>query len=133
MMSLLGLTACVNNGKTSSIPNMSKVLVAYFSCTSTTEEIAKNIKALTNGTLYEIVPQVPYTADDLKYYTNCRADREQADISARPAINGSVENFEEYDIIFLGYPIWYGQAPRIISTFLESYDFSNKKIIPFFT
>lgn len=76
---------------------------------------------------------MPYTEDDLKYYTDCRADREQADPSARPAINGSVENMEKYDVVFLGYPIWHGQAPRIISTFLESYDFADKTIVPFCT
>ncbi|MDE7215268.1 MAG: aldo/keto reductase, partial [Clostridia bacterium] len=111
----------------------SDVLIAYFSCTNTTESIAKLIGTETKGTLYEIVPQTPYTAEDLKYYTNGRADREQDDPSARPAINGSVENMEQYDVIFLGYPIWHGQAPRIISTFLESYDFSGKTIVPFCT
>ena len=69
----------------------------------------------------------------MAYYTNCRADREQKDNSARPAISGTVENMEDYKIIFVGYPIWHGQAPRIISTFLESYDFSGKTIIPFCT
>lgn len=109
------------------------ILVVYFSCTNTTEKIAEYIEAKTKGTLYEIVPKTPYTADDLKYYTDCRADREQADISARPAIEGGVENMEKYGVIFIGYPIWHGQAPRIISTFLESYDFSGKTIIPFCT
>ena len=111
----------------------SDVLIAYFSCTNTTESIAKLIGTETKGTLYEIVPEVPYTADDLKYYTNGRADKEQADPSARPAINGSVANMEKFGVVFIGYPIWHGQAPRIISTFLESYDFSGKKIVPFCT
>ncbi len=79
------------------------------------------------------MPEVPYTETDLAYYTNGRADQEQNDPSARPAIAGKVENMEEYDTIILGYPIWHGQAPRIISTFLESYDFSEKTIIPFCT
>ena len=109
------------------------ILIAYFSCTNTTEDIAEHIQKETKGTLYEIVPEVPYTADDLKYYTNGRADKEQADPSARPAIDESVENMEKYDVVFLGYPIWHGQAPRIISTFLESYDFSGKTIVPFCT
>lgn len=111
----------------------SRTLIVYFSCTNTTEAIAKHIEAVTKGALYKIVPEVPYTEADLKYYTNGRADREQADSNARPAINGSVENIEKYDVIFLGYPIWHGQAPRIISTFLESYDFAGKTIIPFCT
>lgn len=75
----------------------------------------------------------PYTEADLAYYTNCRADQEQNNPSVRPEISGSVENMENYDIIVLGYPIWHGQAPRIISTFLESYDFSGKTVIPFCT
>lgn len=111
----------------------SDVLIAYFSCTNTTEGIAKHIEAETKGTLYKIVPEVPYTADDLKYYTNCRADKEQADSNARPAIDGKVSDMHKYKVVFLGYPIWHGQAPRIISTFLESYDFSGKKVIPFCT
>lgn len=125
----------VRNGKTVGETNSasSGVLVAYFSCTNTTEGIAKHIQAETKGALYEIVPEAPYTEDDLKYYTNCRADREQADSTARPAINGSVESMEKYGVVFIGYPIWHGQAPRIISTFLESYDFSGKTIIPFCT
>ena len=96
-------------------------------------KIAEYIEAETKGTLYKIVPEIPYLADDLKYYTDCRADREQADPSARPAVSGTVENMKDYDVVFLGYPIWHGQAPRIISTFLESYDFAGKRIIPFCT
>ncbi len=111
----------------------SRVLVAYFSCTGTTEQIAGWVAASTGADLYEIVPEAPYTEADLAYYTGGRADKEQADSSARPAISGSVENMAQYDVIFLGYPIWHGQAPRIISTFLESYDFSGMTIIPFCT
>lgn len=141
VMALFGLTACGNNnvnsgnnGGTNPPPtSSSSILVAYFSCTNTTEAIAKHIQAETKGTLYEIEPEIPYTADDLKYYTGSRADQEQADPSARPAINGSVENMGKYDVIFLGYPIWHGEAPRIISTFLENYDFSGKTIVPFCT
>lgn len=115
------------------IATTSEILIVYFSCTNTTEAIAKHIEAETKGALYEIVAEVPYTEEDLKYYTNGRADKEQADSTARPAISGSVENFDKYDVVFLGYPIWHGQAPRIIYTFLESYDFSGKMIIPFCT
>lgn len=114
-------------------PAKSDILVAYFSCTNTTEGIAEIIADETGGTLYEIVAADPYTEDDLKYYTNGRADKEQADSSCRPAISGSVDNMSDYDIVYIGYPIWHGQAPRIISTFLESYDFSGKTILPFCT
>ena len=133
---LFGFAACAKDGGETpepSAPTASNVLIAYFSCTNTTEAKAKHIQTETKGTLYEIVPQVPYTEADLKYYTDCRADREQADSKARPAINGSVENIEKYDVVFLGYPIWHGQAPKIIYTFLESYDFSGKTIVPFCT
>ncbi len=110
-----------------------KILVAYFSCTGTTEQIAGWISDETGADSYEIVAEDPYTEEDLAYYTGGRADQEQADDSARPAISGSVENIGQYDVIFLGYPIWHGQAPRIISTFLESYDLSDVTIIPFCT
>ena len=111
----------------------SRILVAYFSATGTTRVLAEYAADILDADLYEIVPEVPYTDDDLAYYTNCRADREQNDPDARPAISGCVDQMAEYDIVFLGYPIWHGQAPRIISTFLESYDFAGKTVVPFCT
>lgn len=110
-----------------------KILVVYFSATGTTKTLAEYAADILNADIYEIVPQDPYTEEDLAYYTGGRADKEQNDPSVRPAISGSVENMEQYDTILLGYPIWHGQAPRIISTFLESYDFSDKTILPFCT
>ena len=111
----------------------SKTLVVYFSCTGTTKVVAEYVTEILEADIYEIVPENPYTEADLAYYTNGRADQEQNDPDARPAISGSVENMCGYDTIILGYPIWHGQAPRIINTFLESYDFSGKTIIPFCT
>lgn len=111
----------------------SKVLIAYFSATGTTQGIAEKIADETGGTLYEMIAEDPYTEEDLRYYTDSRADREQADSSVRPAISGSVENMEQYDVVFLGYPIWHGEAPRMISTFLESYNFAGKTVVPFCT
>ena len=110
-----------------------KTLVVYFSCTGTTEVVAEYATEILGADIYEIVPENPYTEADLAYYTNGRADQEQNDPNVRPAISGGVENMDEYETIILGYPIWHGQAPRIISTFLESYDFSGKTIIPFCT
>ncbi len=110
-----------------------KTLVVYFSCTGTTKLLAEYAAGILGADLYEIVPEDPYTEADLAYYTNGRADQEQNNPNARPAISGGVENMDEYDIIILSYPIWHGQAPRIISTFLESYDFSGKTIVPFCT
>ena len=110
-----------------------KTLVVYFSCTGSTKPLAEYAAESLDADLYEIVPEDLYTEKDLAYYTNGRADQEQNDPNVRPAISGSVENMDEYDTIILGYPIWHGQAPRIISTFLESYDFSEKTILPFCT
>lgn len=110
-----------------------KTLVAYFSCTGTTRQLAEYAAEILGADLYEIRPEDPYTEEDLAYYTNGRADQEQKNAGARPAISGSVENMAQYETVLIGYPIWHGQAPRIISTFLESYDFSGKTILPFCT
>jgi flavodoxin len=111
-----------------------KVLVAYFSATNNTRPLAEYVADAAGADLYEITPAVPYTSADLNYNdSSTRATVEQNDASARPAISGSVENMADYDVVFIGYPIWWGQAPRIISTFLESYDLSSKTIIPFCT
>ena len=109
-------------------------LVAYFSATGNTEGVAELLQTALDADLYEIVPEVAYTSEDLNYSSDdCRANREQNDPDARPAIDGSVENMDSYDVIFLGYPIWWGEAPKIISTFLESYDLTGKTIVPFCT
>ena len=111
-----------------------KILVAYFSATGNTRAVAEQIADTKGATLFEIVPEQPYTEDDLNWRKDgSRTTEEQNDDSARPAISSKVENIDEYDTVFLGYPIWFGQAPKIISTFLESYDFSGKTIIPFCT
>ena len=111
-----------------------KILVAYFSATGTTKGVAEHIANGLNADIYEIVPEEAYTDADLDYNdNNSRTTIEMNDPDARPAISGSVENMEQYDIIFVGYPIWWGEAPRIVSTFMESYDFSGKTIVPFCT
>ncbi len=108
-----------------------KSLIVYFSCTDTTKKIAEYVQEITGADIYRIEPEVPYTAEDLNYGdASTRAAREQNDSSARPAIAGKVENMSQYQNIVIAYPIWWGQAPRIISTFLESYDFSGKTIVP---
>lgn len=112
----------------------SKVLVVYFSATGTTEGVAEHIADGLNADIYEIIPEEPYTDADLNYNdNNSRSTIEMNDLSSRPAISGSVENMEQYDIVFIGYPIWWGEAPRILSTFVESYDFSGKTVVPFCT
>ena len=110
------------------------VLVAYFSATGNTEGIAQHLQSILGADLYEIVPEVAYTDEDLNYSNDdCRANQEQNDPAARPAITGTLENPEDYDVVFLGYPIWWGQAPKVIYTFLESCDFGDATIVPFCT
>ncbi|MCD8238660.1 MAG: aldo/keto reductase [Clostridiales bacterium] len=132
----------LNNSKTAESSTETKTdvsaktnaLVAFFSCTGTTEQIAEYISDGTSADLYEIIAADPYTEADLNYNnSSSRTTKEQNDSSARPEIYGTIENIDQYDIVFIGYPIWHGQAPRIISTFLESYDFSGKTIVPFCT
>lgn len=111
-----------------------KILVAYFSATGNTKAVAVQLAEDTGADLFEIVPKEPYTDVQLGYEDpDQRITKEQADEKCRVEIDGTVENFEQYDTIYIGYPIWYGKAPRIILTFLESYDFEGKKVIPFCT
>lgn len=111
-----------------------KTLIVYFSQTGTTKQIATYIENALYADIYEIIPEISYSEEDLNYNNNSsRATVEQNTPTARPTISNSIENIEEYDTIILGYPIWHGQAPKIIYTFLESYDFSNKTILPFCT
>ena len=111
-----------------------RVAVIYFSCTGNTRTAAERIRDLTGADLIELVPEQPYTSQDLDYNDeSCRANQEQHDDLARPAISGSVEDMDGYDVVFIGYPIWWGQTPKIVYTFLESYDFSGKIIVPFCT
>ena len=113
----------------------SKVLVACFSATGNTWPLAEYAAELLNADLFEIIPNEPYTEADLNYHTDCRANREQDDDSARPAIAGdcAVEDMAGYDVVLLGYPIWWGIPPKIMRTFVESYDLSGKTVIPFCT
>lgn len=110
-----------------------KVAIVYFSATGTTEKVAKYIKNTTNGDLIEIVPEEEYTSSDLNYgNNNSRANKEQNDSSARPKISNDID-VSNYDTIYLGYPIWWGDVPKIILTFLDSHDLSGKTVIPFCT
>lgn len=136
-----GLTTGNGNGtasggsgtETSGGADTTKILVAYFSCTNNTKQRAEALQSRLNADVYRIVPAVAYTAADLNYNTDCRANREQNNPSARPEISGRLENVSQYDVIYLGYPIWWSQAPKIIYTFLESYNFEGVTIIPFCT
>ena len=112
----------------------SKSLVVYFSCTGNTKAVAEKIADLTGSDFYEIVPEVTYTEDDLNYNNeDCRANREMNDASARPSIGSEKIDVSAYDTVFIGYPIWWGTMPRIINTFLDDYDLSDKTLMPFCT
>lgn len=111
-----------------------KTLVAYFSASGQTAKLAKTLAGVTGGDLFEIAPETAYTAADLDWMDKkSRSTIEMKDPKSRPAIAGKVADMTQYDTVFVGFPIWWYQAPRIIETFLESYDFSGKTVIPFAT
>ena len=111
-----------------------KKLVAYFSCSGVTARAADMLAQTAGADLFEIKPAQPYSAADINWMDkNSRSTREMNDEGCRPAIAERIENMEEYGVVFVGFPIWWYVAPRIIETFLESYDFSGKTIVPFFT
>lgn len=126
--------AVMNCGTLGADPQANRILVAYFSATGSTRGVAEHIADIVGADLFEIAPEEPYTGADLDYRdASSRASREQDDPAARPAIHGEVEDMGQYGVVFLGYPIWHGQAPKIISTFLEGCDLSGKTVIPFCT
>ena len=110
-----------------------KILVVYFSRTGHTKPLAEYAAELLNADIYELRAKIPYTDEDIRYYTDCRADREQHDPAARPEIEGPLPNVSGYGTVLLGYPIWHGQAPKILYTFLESADLTGKTLVPFCT
>jgi flavodoxin len=113
---------------------MSKKLVVYFSASGVTRKAAEVLAEAINADLYEIKPQALYTKADLDWEDkNSRSSVEMGDKSSRPAIADKNANIAAYDVIFLGFPIWWYVAPTIINTFLESYDFAGKTIVPFAT
>lgn len=110
-----------------------KSLVLYFSATGNTEHVAQYIADITDSDIKEIVPKEEYTSDDLDYKNdNSRANREQNDNNSRPTME-EVGDIDKYDTIYLGYPIWWGNVPKIILTLLDSHDLSGKTVIPFCT
>jgi len=113
---------------------MSKVLVAYSSFSGVTARVARELAEVEHADLFEIRPEVAYTAADLDYTNKkSRSTLEMSDLNCRPAMAGRVENMDQYDVVFVGFPIWWGREPSIVDTFLESCDFSGKKIVPFCT
>jgi len=113
---------------------MSKKLVAYFSASGVTAKVAETLSEAIGSDLYAIEPEVPYTKADLNWMDKqSRSTLEMKDLSSRPAIKGRCNNMDEYDTIFVGFPVWWYIAPTIINTFLESHDMSGKTIVPFAT
>lgn len=113
---------------------MNNNLVVYFSCSGETKKVAEELKSILNCDIFEIVPETLYTDRDLDWNDkNSRSTIEMGDESCRPRIRNRIDNIDKYDTIYLGFPIWWYTAPRIINTFLESYDFSNKKVILYCT
>ncbi len=113
---------------------MSKKLVAYFSASGVTAKVAGNLAKAIGADLHEIIPEKKYTSADLDWMDkNSRSSVEMNDKSFRPAVANHVENMEQYDVIYVGFPIWWYVAPTIINTFLEQYDMSGKTIVPFAT
>ena len=129
MMAVMLLSIIVNAQKKGG-----KTLVAYFSATGTTEKAAKLVAEAIDGTLYEIQPAKKYTAADLDWHDkSSRSSVEMADSKSRPALKSKLENLADYDTIYIGFPIWWNLAPRIINTFMESGNFAGKTVIPFAT
>lgn len=113
---------------------MGKILIAYFSASGTTARVAKNLADVARADLYEIKPAVPYTKADLNWMDKkSRSSVEMNDKSSRPVLADKDADIDAYDVILLGFPIWWYVAPTIINSFLESYDFSGKKIVLFAT
>lgn len=141
VMLVLAMTSCSGGNSGASGDDQAaqqntdvRSIVVYFSCTGNTKAVAEEVAAQTGSELHEIVPEEPYTEEDLNYNNdNCRANVEMNDPESRPAISNTIENFSEYDTIYIGYPIWWGSLPRIMNTFLDTYDFSGKTIVPFCT
>ena len=136
LFSIFLITGCGKNTepnqKNNESKDSSKSVVVYFSATGTTKRIAERIASELNSDIVEIIPKEEYKQEDLDYNSDCRANREQQDSKARPEIRNTID-ISKYDTIYLGYPIWWGTIPKIILTLLDSYDFTNKTIIPFCT
>ena len=130
----MSLTACAQDEGEKNMQSGNKPLVVYFSATGTTAKAARTIAEITGGTLYEIVPQQAYTAADLDWNdSQSRSSAEMNNPRARPALKDTKLDAAAYDVIFIGYPIWWNQAPRIIDSFIEGHDLTGKTLVPFAT
>ena len=113
---------------------MSKVLVAYFSVSGVTEKVAEGLAKAEGADLFRICPEAPYTKEDLDWTNKqSRSTLEMQDPDCRPAVCSQVQDMAQYDVVFVGFPIWWGREPSVVDTFLTSYDFKGKCIVPFCT
>lgn len=136
VLSIFMIAGCDKKSEIGKSDNEIKVndnsVVLYFSATGITKKIAEKIASESNSDIIEIIPKEEYKPEDLNYNNDCRANREQNDSNSRPEIKNTID-ISKYDIIYLGYPIWWGTNPKIILTLLDTYDFTGKTIIPFCT
>ena len=133
---LLGIYACASKVKKEEVKEEKapKALVAYFSATGTTQHVATIISQIVGGELYAICPEQPYTPEDLDWTNKeSRSTIEMQDPTSRPAMTDMKADLNDYDVLYIGFPIWWDKAPTIINTFIEHYDLSGKKICVFAT
>lgn len=130
----MGFSACSQQTDAKQETKEIKTLVAYFSATGVTKGVAQQLAEVAGADLHEIQPAEPYTDADLDWRNpKSRSSVEMADKSSRPAITGKIGNMADYDVVYVGFPIWWYTAPTIINTFMESYEFKGKTVIPFAT
>ena len=130
---VMSLSACSKASKTEENKDM-KVLVAYFSASGVTKGVAQQLAEVAGADLHEIKPEQPYTDADLDWRDKeSRSSVEMKDKHSRPAITDKLENMADYDVVFVGFPIWWYTCPTIINTFMEAYDFKGKTVVPFAT
>ena len=130
----LSLGVCAQNKQQKEDKEMKKTLIVYFSATGTTKAAAQNLAKEFNADLYEITPEQQYTAADLDWRDkNSRSTIEMKDKSSRPAIKGRCENIADYDVVWIGFPVWWYTAPTIVNTFIEAHDLSGKTLNVFAT
>ena len=130
---VMSLSACSKASKTEENKDM-KVLIAYFSASGVTKGVAQQLAEVAGTDLHEIKPEQPYTDADLDWRNKeSRSSVEMKDKNSRPAITDKLENMADYDVVFVGFPIWWYTCPTIINTFIEAYDFKGKTVVPFAT
>ncbi|MBQ6768723.1 MAG: NAD(P)H-dependent oxidoreductase [Prevotella sp.] len=134
LLALLTISLSACSQKKTETNMKQKVLVVYFSATGRTKDAAQQLAEVTGADLHEIKPEQPYTDADLDWNDKqSRSSVEMQDKQSRPAITGKLQNIQEYNVVYVGFPIWWYTCPTIINTFMEAYDFKGKTVIPFAT